>query len=719
MPLALFGWLAWSERDRTLEEAERAATRTVWALHEHAAKVLETHELVLTEIARQTGGRSWDDVERDERFWAYLSQLNADLAHVSAINIIDAEGRVRLTSAGFPVSGQMIFEKRNFFRFHRDGGTGIYIGPAQTDADGARTIAISGRLPTTPGQPQGSFGGVVHLSVPLTYFTGFWERFAPDIAHVIPLVRSDGQIIARYPTTLHDPEWLNVRGPFLSRALVQRQGTYTAISQVDGIERLNAFAQVGNYPLHISFSIETRAVFAQWRKKIMQLGLFSALAAAALIMATGLAIRQQRLQQATSQRWQESVNSLQAEMAAREKAEAALRRTQTLDAIGQLTAGVAHDFNNLLQAIRSAFVLLRKKRSPESAEAILQSGLQAMDRGAALVRQLMIFARREKLEPCPVDLRSLVGHMGDLLVNAVGPGMQIAVEIDQDVEQVMVDPTQTEVAILNLVFNARDAMENLKNGTITIAARNLLVMKAEQGGVFIVPGVYVVLSVEDTGIGMPSAIAERASEAFFTTKPVGKGTGLGLSMVHGFVSQSGGEMRIDSEPGRGTKVSLYLPSAAGDDRPQHETTLHVDVPPLEDNKGTGTVLLVDDDSLGRLMTATELREAGHLVLEARNGEEGLAVLREHGGIDMLVTDYAMPGMNGAALAIAVRHERPDMPVVVITGFASALPEDVQHVADAVLMKPYSVHDLDLRIRAAIAARASRKDAVGRRTDKQT
>jgi hypothetical protein len=395
LPVLLFAGIAWSERTRTLQDAERDAVRTVWALHEHAAKVLETHELVLADVARQVRGRTWEELERDEGLRGHLLRVAADLDQVANILLADETGRIRLLTVTEPLPVGATVADREFFAFHRDGGTGTHIDPARIGPDGQRTFTVSRRLRlATEGGAETI--GVAAIITPTEHFTTFWQRFAPTVAHVIPLVRSDGHVIERHPAP-ETPQRLNVRGPFLSRALAQREGVYTAVSQVDGVERINAFTRVKDYPLHISFSVETRAVLAEWQERMGVLGLFSVLAALALLVATGFAMRQQRQQMAAARRWQETADRLTAEMAAREQAEASLRRAQTLNAVGQLTAGVAHDFNNLLQAIRGGFTLLRKPRTPEAAESLIASGLQAVDRGAKLVRQLMVFARREKL----------------------------------------------------------------------------------------------------------------------------------------------------------------------------------------------------------------------------------------------------------------------------------------------------------------------------------
>jgi CheY-like chemotaxis protein len=281
----------------------------------------------------------------------------------------------------------------------------------------------------------------------------------------------------------------------------------------------------------------------------------------------------------------------------------------------------------------------------------------------------------------------LVSGMGELLQKAVGAPIRIEVALSRDLAPAMVDPTQAELAILNLAINARDAMPY--GGTLAISASNA----THDGGGRLAAGDYVVVSVADSGTGMAPEVLERVLEPFFTTKPVGKGSGLGLSMVHGFVTQSGGELRIESAPGRGTKVSLWLPRALS--APEPETA---SPPAIAAALGGMRVLLVDDDALARMATAGALRALGHAVLEARDAEEALLLLRERQDIALLVTDFAMPQMNGAALVQEARRVRPGMESIMITGFAAALPAERPAGLRAVLRKPFHVEELDALIR---------------------
>ncbi|MCB4825047.1 hybrid sensor histidine kinase/response regulator [Roseicella aerolata] len=692
LPLALFAWTAWSERGHALAEAERAAARTTAVLHEHAARVLETNELVLSEVIRQTEGRPWEEIGGDGRLWSYLLRVAADLGQPTDITLADAEGRVRMTTARFPAARDDSLVGQEDFEALRGRQGWSYIGLSPETAMAPRQVTVSRRRIG----PDGRFDGIVRIGVPVGQFTEFWGRYAPSIRHVVGLARSDGRLLSRWPAS-DQPEWLPGDSPFMRNVLARRDGSYTAFSRIDGVERINAFAQVKDYPLHIAFSVETSAVLDAWTTRMQLLGAYTALAAAALLGMALMAVRKYREQQSASGRWREIADRLAAESARREQAEAALRRAQTLEAVGQLTAGVAHDFNNLLQAIRSGLYLL-SPRVPESSRKVLDASLQAVDRGAKLVRQLMVFSRREALEPRPVDVRALIAGVGELLQKAVGAPVAIETAIDADVAPALVDPTQAELAMLNLAINARDAMP--QGGTLTIGARNASLAEPQGAAP---AGDYVVLSVSDTGMGMPPEVLERVLEPFFTTKAVGKGTGLGLSMVHGFVTQSGGDLRIESRPGLGTTVSLWLPRAVAAPAPEAEPSA---APAAPDANGMGcSLLLVDDDALARLATAAALRELGHEVAEARDGEEALIVLGQRRDLRVMVTDYAMPQMNGAELALVARRGRPDLTVIMITGYAAGLPGGKPPGVQRLLRKPFRMEELDAAVREAAGLEA--------------
>ena len=359
-----------------------------------------------------------------------------------------------------------------------------------------------------------------------------------------------------------------------------------------------------------------------------------------------------------------------------------LHESQKMESIGQLTGGVAHDFNNLLAVILGSLSLL-KKTVPEEPRIsrLLDRAIQGAERGATLTSRLLAFARRQELQVEFVALQRLIPEMLDFLRHSVGPNIVIHVEISPEVCAIEVDANQLELALINLAVNARDAMP--QGGSLTIACHN-----EENGKRIGLPrDPFVCITVTDTGEGMSEATLARAQEPFFTTKGVGKGTGLGLSMVHGFTAQSGGTMRIRSQPGQGTSVTIWLPRAK-----EGSKAADADIPltPPKEVRSL-RVLLVDDDILVSMGAADMLLDLGHSVTEAQSGAHALKVLETDAPFDIVVTDYAMPGMNGFELAQKIRQRNPKLPIILATGYAE-LPAD-RSIEFVHLSKPYTSKDL--------------------------
>jgi PAS domain S-box-containing protein len=380
----------------------------------------------------------------------------------------------------------------------------------------------------------------------------------------------------------------------------------------------------------------------------------------------------------------------------REMALNQLHESQKMETIGQLTGGVAHDFNNLLAIILGSLTLLGKGLPEDQRTSrLLQGAVQAAERGATLTKRLLAFARRQELKFESVDVQKLVPDMLDFLRQSVGPGISIDIDILPDVQPIKIDANQLELALMNLAVNARDAMP--KGGSLSITCRNETRAHTELP-VKLPAGEYVRISVADTGEGMSAATLAKAMEPFFTTKGVGKGTGLGLSMVHGLTAQAGGAMHISSQLGRGTGVSLWLPRAAAEDLAKVPDERRTPSPEIAGRRLR--ILLVDDDSLVSMNTAYMLMDLGHSVLEAESGAHALRLLEAEGQFDLIVTDYAMPGMTGLDLAMKVKQIRPRLPIVLATGYAE-LP--TQRAVDFPrLNKPYSQDELSAALQHALA-----------------
>ncbi len=357
---------------------------------------------------------------------------------------------------------------------------------------------------------------------------------------------------------------------------------------------------------------------------------------------------------------------LRAEMAEHSTTETTLRHVQKMEAVGQLTGGIAHDFNNLLTAVLGSLDLLRKRVSAQDQKSLrlLDNAVQGAERGAALTQRLLAFGRRQALEPETVDVAALVRGMSDLLRSALGFNVRVETRFPMMPVSAHVDANQLELALLNLAANARDAMPD--GGELTIAAREEHVGPGDVSDLPI--GAYVLLSVTDSGEGMDEATLAHAAEPFFTTKGIGKGTGLGLPMVHGLAAQSGGQLMLRSRKGEGTTAELWLPragaQAAAPVAPEPAQTM-----PARRRR----VLLVDDDPLVLTSTAAMLEDLGHSVVEATSGLQALEILRVAAPVDLVIADYAMPGMTGLQLADELSRLRPGLPVLLATGYAE-LPE---------------------------------------------
>ncbi len=346
-----------------------------------------------------------------------------------------------------------------------------------------------------------------------------------------------------------------------------------------------------------------------------------------------------------------------------EQAQEALRQSQKMEAMGQLTGGVAHDFNNLLTPIIGGLdMLVRRGLGSERERRLIDGALQSAERAKTLVQRLLAFARRQPLQPQPVDLRRLLAGMADLVSSTSGPNIDVNLELPDDLPLAMADANQVEMAVLNLAVNARDAMPD--GGLLTISAGRATVAPKDRSS--LQPGDYVQLSVADTGFGMDEATLTRAIEPFYSTKGIGKGTGLGLSMVHGLALQLGGDLAIESKLGEGTMVKLWLPVSAAT---LDDNDARLDPPPS--SKVLGTVLLVDDEELVRMSTADMLNDLGYEVAEACSAEEVLKLLDAGLYPDLLVTDHLMPGMDGAELARHAASRQPGLPVLIVSGYAEA------------------------------------------------
>jgi two-component system NtrC family sensor kinase len=470
---------------------------------------------------------------------------------------------------------------------------------------------------------------------------------------------------------------------------------------MDGVERLYAFRKLDGYPAYIMLGLCRGSILAQWHKNIADYAMFGGPAWLLLVVAAWVALQRAKREQAATA-------NLQAEMERRQTAERALLQAQKLESVGQLTGGIAHDFNNLLTVVSGNLELVVPKLlGLEPVLRRLEAVQRAAQRGAQLTKQLLAFARRQSLAPEIVDLAAGVRDISELLNRSLRGNIQTEFRLSSGLGLIEVDRSQLEMAILNVAMNARDAMPN--GGTLTIEARNVtLGGEVERGAVgngvsaatwdaddVEARGDFVALSVSDTGTGIPADVLRRVFEPFFTTKEVGEGTGLGLSQVYGFVRQSGGDVRIESIVGRGTRVTLYLPRARSVARTA--VSRRAPAPPCD----PATILVVEDDAAVADIVRAQLESRGHRVITAGSGREGLERVLANRSIELVLSDIVMPGgMSGVDLGRTIRKGRPEMPVLLMTGYSDTAG-DAMALGFSVIRKPYSGADLDAAINASL------------------
>ena len=391
--------------------------------------------------------------------------------------------------------------------------------------------------------------------------------------------------------------------------------------------------------------------------------------------------------------------ALKGELETREAAEAQVRQMQKMESIGQLTGGIAHDFNNMLAIVIGSLDIAKRRLDSDRARALvcIDNALEGARRAALLTARLLAFSSQLPLAPRALDVDQLVGGMSELLRQTIGEHLRVETVMAGGLWRAFVDPGQLENAILNLVINARDAMPN--GGRLTVETSNAHLDDAYAEAV---AGQYVLISVTDSGTGIPADVIARVFDPFFTTKGVGKGTGLGLSQVHGFVKQSGGSVKVYSEPGRGTTVNLYLPRYVG-----AETGLDCETPALSAEsaraKDGEVILVVEDDEKIRFLSVEALRDFGYTVVQAGDASQALAVLAVQPRVDLLFTDIVMPDVNGRQLADKARESRPDLKVLYTSGFTknAVVHNGVLDPGVALISKPFTIDDLAIKVRLVL------------------
>jgi two-component system NtrC family sensor kinase len=555
IPLLLLALAAWQNYRLLQAQTEQRVTIEANELREHGAATLQTYALALGWVQNRIAGLSWDQIERDEGLHRFLSELES-LPQIEAVLLVDPAGRVR--ASGHVVSAAAADASRlDAFVAQKAGQPETFVGRERSDPDNHLAVFDLSRRRRAP---DGSFDGAVIVSAKLEYFTKFFSTVSENEKYSALLVRNDGSVLVRYPP-LADALTFGAERPVMRAiAAAPERGVFRGRGGTDGVERIFSYRRIDGYPLYVAFGVPNRGVLEAWRDNLVDYLWFAVPAALALFCMTWFAVRQLQRYKIASWRWRATARRLRREMSRRESAEAELRQAQKMEALGQLTGGVAHDFNNLLTVLQGCLELLSGEQRSERLQSRVEMALRAVERGERLTRQLLAFARRQPLTIATVDINAELRRMSDLLTQTVGSEIKVRMELALDLWPVDIDATQLELAIINLVINARDAMP--EGGVLRVRTFNTTLSGT-------VPGEpaeaedFAAIAISDTGAGMAPEVAARAFEPFFTTKGHGKGTGLGLSMVYGFAHQSGGTATIRSQVGRGTTVTLHLPRSLG------------------------------------------------------------------------------------------------------------------------------------------------------------
>jgi two-component system NtrC family sensor kinase len=678
VPSIVFVAASWHSWRDIGNQAIEQASRTAQILREHALKVFETHEFALDQIEERAQGYSWDAMRASEDLHRALVKIADRHEQVRSAYVVGPDGRLANTSSRFPIPFLDVSD-RSYFIAARDGHRGTYIGEPVIGRMTSDQVINVARRRTTPG---GEFDGVVIAAVSLERFTSFYRGITATRANSVTLARTDGIVLSREPAPTSAAATLTPASGFM-RSIATGGKPYRTVGELDGIDRIHAVEQVGPYPVYVSYGLAMSDLKRLWLTDVSIYAVFALGASISLVSVGWLALRRARNEQRLVVQWQDEVHR-------RESAEQALRQTQKMEALGQLTGGVAHDFNNLLMVIGGNIELLKKKAAGVGAERQIAAIEHAAHNGEALTRKLLAFSRRRLVKTTAIDLEPFVPRVIDLVKPSLPTDVGIDGDIAADIWPVRADADDLELSLVNIVLNARDAMQD--GGGVTLAARNVT-LHGNEPATDHLSGEFVALSIRDTGAGIAPENLNRVFEPFFTTKDIGRGTGLGLSQVYGFAKQSGGTVTVDSAPGRGTTVTLFLPRSELPPAEAAQTAQHT--------KTASTVLLVEDNKDVAEATAAMLESLGCTVKHAYAAEPALQLLAAGEKVDLVLSDIVMPGgLDGVQLARRLRSQYPSLAVLLTTGYSNAAQKAAGE-RFPILLKPYQIEALRLAIGEAV------------------
>jgi two-component system NtrC family sensor kinase len=646
IPIAMFGYAALLTYRSTFAHADERLLTSLDVLSEQAGKIFQSVDLAFAGVDALVGGMSDDEIRASEQvIHGKLKELDDAVAAVDGIWVFDKNAHPLATSRMSPAPRDLDISDREYFQAQLKDDAGLFVSPLLTArVTGRPIITVSRRGAAGEDRPI----RVVVIAVKPEVFTEFYNRLARDSAASFSLVKQTGAILARFPAPPGGATRFAANSRFIQTVMQQPDGGIITTPSIDASERRIGYRKLGYHDLYVSDGIPVNAIYAEWLETMGSHLIFGAPATALLFTLVLLTMRR--------------TVAFYEEAERRELAEQALRQSQKMEAVGQLTGGVAHDFNNLLTIIIGNLGIAKRGVVEARAERALANALTGAERAAQLTQRLLAFARRQPLNPRAIDANKLIVSMSDLLTRTLGENIELQTIGGAGLWNVEADASELEASLLNLAVNARDAMP--QGGKLTIETSNAYLDEEYcRHHANVTPGQYVMVAVTDNGTGMSIETIDKAFEPFFTTKETGKGTGLGLSQVYGFTKQSGGHVKIYSEPGDGTTIKIYLPRYDGDEAA-------VALPEGNAERGNGeTILIVEDDEGVRQYAAEILRDLNYSIIEAKDAASAIRLLDADKPFDLLLTDVVLPGKNGRELATEVERRRPGTKIIFMTGYS--------------------------------------------------
>jgi signal transduction histidine kinase len=648
IPVAIFSYAGWINYQNALTRADEELAGSLNILSQHASGIFQSVDLTFAAVDAIVGDLTDEQIKAsDQALHQQLGKLEKSVKAIDAILVADRNGHTIVSSAVFPIPTSLDVADRDYFQAQVERDAGTYVSAASRSRVRQKDFSgVSRRRSVRDGQ----FNGIIMISITPKVFAEFYRQLAGDTAASFTLSKSDGAILARYPMPAGDVTHFRPDSGFMLSVVDHPEGGFVTTSySVDDLQRRFAYLKIGYADLYLSDGLPIDSILYGWMRTMASHLVFGIPATLVLFTLVLLAMRRTR--------------ALYAEAERRDMAEQALRQSQKMEAVGQLTGGVAHDFNNLLTIIIGNLGIAKRGVVEARAERALNNALVGAERAAQLTQRLLAFSRRQPLNPRVLDINKLIVAISDLLTRTLGENIELETISGAGLWNVEVDASEMESTLLNLALNARDAMPT--GGKLTIETSNAYLddeyCREHEG---ILPGQYILVAITDSGAGMSAETIDRAFEPFFTTKEAGKGTGLGLSQVYGFMKQSGGHVKIYSESGEGTTIKLYLPRREG-----NELVISGDDDLNSERGGGETILIVEDDDGVRQYASEILRDLNYQIIEAKDSATALRLLDADKKFALLLTDVVLPGKNGRELANEVERRRPGTKIIFMTGYS--------------------------------------------------